>query len=393
MGNTCCSKRAVVTVTGRRPSNGNTRRTSILLEQYSKLTDYKTKYEFVSILGNGGFGKVRLYRDRNCPDLKYAIKTLKKDFLNTHNIQSMIQEVQIINSLDHPNIVKYFETYDDYYLHIVIEYIPRDSLFKIISNRKVNGFTEKNAAEIISHLFKSISFVHSNKIVHRDIKPENILFSVKGNYKSLKLIDFGLSTSLATKDKYRVGSPYYMAPEMLVGRYDYATDMWSIGVILFVMMTGNYPFPGKDQQEVFQNIKKGVYDVRILEKNKASEEVKDLIKNLLVHDINKRIPIDHALKHPWFQKFLSLSESDRVIDNDILDSISRFAKSNILQKEILFYLAKISNDTEISKLKQAFLQIDVDKSGTIDAKELFEVFEKLGKSIDKVKYPHPRMNY
>jgi calcium-dependent protein kinase len=383
MGNNCCNKRSVITINSKKPGPIR-RRSSILLEKYSKQSDYKKKYEFVSILGNGGFGKVRLYRDRNCTEMKYAIKTLKKDFLNPHGIQSLIQEVKILVTLDHPNIVKYFETYeDDYYLHIVMEYIPGDNLFKVISNRKMNGFSEKDAAEILSYLLKAVLFLHKNKIVHRDIKPENILFSLPGKYTSLKLIDFGLSTSLATKDNYRVGSPYYMAPEMLKGEYDYSTDTWSIGVILFVMITGTYPFPGKDQNEVFDKIRKGVYDVKLLEKQKASEEVKDLIKKL-VHDISKRLPIGEALNHPWFTKNLTDKDINVIIDDNILDSISNFVKRNLLQKEILFYLAKISSESEITKLKQAFSEFDKDKSGTIESEEIINIFEKLGKKIDMV---------
>jgi calcium-dependent protein kinase len=116
MGNVCCHRDNIITK-GNKPK----RRSSILLERFSKLTDFKTKYDLVSILGNGGFGKVRLYRDKNCPKMKYAIKTLKKDFLNEHNIQSMTREVEILTTLDHPNIVKYFETYEnEHYLNIVM---------------------------------------------------------------------------------------------------------------------------------------------------------------------------------------------------------------------------------------------------------------------------------
>jgi calcium-dependent protein kinase len=175
-----------------------------------------------------------------------------------------------------------------------------------------------------------------------------------------------------------------MAPEMLKGEYDYSTDTWSIGVILFVMITGTYPFPGKDQNEVFDRIKKGVYDVKLLEKQKASEEVKDLIKKLLVHDINKRLPISEALNHSWFTKNKTDNDLHQLIDDNILDSISNFAHRNLIQKEILFYLAKISTESEITKLKQAFSEIDKDKSGTIDLDEIVTIFEKLGKKIDIV---------
>lgn len=379
----CCTKRDNLTISGRRASTAS-RKGSIILEKFSKQADYKKKYEYISILGNGGFGKVRLYRDKTNKDLKFAIKTLKKDFMNPHNIKSLEAEVEILRSLDHPNIVKYFETYeDDYYIHIVMEYIPGDNLFKVITNRKYNQFCERDAAEILSCLFKAVLFLHKTGIVHRDIKPENILFSMSGHYQSLKLIDFGLSVAAAaSKDRYRVGSPYYMAPEMLDGNYTFETDTWSIGVILYVMMTGVQPFGGKKQEEVYAKIKKGIYDVKNLEKQKCSEEVKDLIKKLLVMDQKRRLSIEAALEHPWIT--MHHDNTNAYIDEGIIDSIRNFATTNLLQKEVLFYLAKISNESEILKLKQAFLQIDTDNTGTIEKEEIFEVFKKLGLEPDKV---------
>lgn len=381
----CCVKRENAGVSSRRGSLAS-RRGSIFLENFSKQADYKKKYEYISMIGNGGFGKVRLYRDKTNKEMKFAIKTLKKDFLNPHNLKSMQEEVGILRSVDHPNIVKYFETYeDDCYIHIVMEYIPGDNLFKVITNRKYNKFGEKDASEILYCIFKAVLFLHKEGIVHRDIKPENILFSVPGNYQSLKLIDFGLSvTTLKNKDRYRVGSPYYMAPEMLNGSYTMETDTWSIGVILYVMMTGVQPFKGRNQEEVFAKISKGVYDMKILEKQKCSEEVKDLIKKLLVLDSKRRLSIEAALEHPWIKKYQN-NEDIKAIDEGIIDSIRNFSSTNLLQKEILFYLAKISNESEILKLKQAFLQIDTDNTGTIEKDEIFSVFKKLGLEPDQVR--------
>jgi calcium-dependent protein kinase len=378
-----CCNRTNIKPNDKKKDQFKQRRSSILLENFSKITDYRKKYEYINIIGNGGFGKVRLFKDRNCQDMKYAIKTVKKDFLNMHGIESLIKEVEILTGLDHPNIVKYFETYeDDHYLHIVMEFIPGDNLWKVITNRKHNSFGEKDAAEILTCIFQSVYFLHQHEIVHRDIKPENILFSLSGDYQSLKLIDFGLSTPLSTtKQKYRVGSPYYMSPEMLKGDYQYASDAWSIGVILYVMMTGKYPFNGKDQNEVFEKIRKGVYDVKLLDKSKASPEVQDLIKQLLVQDASKRLSLIDALHHPWIIKH---KENTHVtIDDDILDSLKNFTKQTLLQKEILFFLAKISDEKEIFKLKQAFSGIDKDNSGTIEVEEILTIFNQLGKDINK----------
>ena len=135
MGN-CCGKNQVIDGESIRTSPSSKRSSSIILENFSKQTDYKKKYEYIQMIGCGSFGKVRLFLDRQCKVFKYAIKTLKKDYFNKHNLESIIREVDILRSLDHPNIVKYFETYEDEnYIHIVMEYIPGDNLFKVITNK------------------------------------------------------------------------------------------------------------------------------------------------------------------------------------------------------------------------------------------------------------------
>ena len=142
------------------------RRSSILFEKFSRLSDYKKKYEFLSILGTGGFGKVRLYRDKKCPDMKFAIKTIKKNFINKHGITSIKREVEIFRKLDHPNIVNYYETYEnDQYIHIVMEYIPGDNLLKMISNKSYTDVSERDIMEITVVLLKTVQFLHNNNIV------------------------------------------------------------------------------------------------------------------------------------------------------------------------------------------------------------------------------------
>ena len=138
-------------------------------------------------------------------------QNIKKNIFDIHSIESIKREIDILRSLEHPNIVKYFETYEDeHFLHIVMEYIPGDNLFKMITNKSYVSFTEKDINEIMIYLLKSVLFLHHNGIVHRDIKPDNILFSVPGQFSSLKLIDFGLSIPRnSKKEQYRVGTPYY----------------------------------------------------------------------------------------------------------------------------------------------------------------------------------------
>ena len=136
-----------------------------------------------------------------------------------------------------------------------MEYIPGDNLFKLITNKKYFKFTEREICQIITCILKAVSFLHHNQIVHRDIKPENILFSVPGDFNALKLIDFGLSKVNNSKnDNRRVGTPFYMAPEMIKGNCVFESDIWSIGVILYILVTGKQPFRGKDKESVFKKI-------------------------------------------------------------------------------------------------------------------------------------------
>ena len=380
MGN-CCQVSQVIEIqeTKNITKRNSLRSSSYILDKYSIQKDFRKKYEYQSLIGSGAFGKVRLYLDRDSKTFKYAIKTIKKNIFKRHSIESIKREVNILRSLDHPNIVKYFETYEDEcYLHIVMEYIAGDNLFRVLTDQKGFKFTERTISKIMTCLLKAVLFLHHNGIIHRDIKPENIVFVEPNNFNALKLIDFGLSIQQnAKKDNRRVGTPYYMSPEMVRGNFNYASDVWSIGVILFIMVTGKQPFRGKSKEEVFEKIKKGNYDKNTLNRAKCSKEVKDLIKKMLVTEYSKRITVECALDHIWFKQFENNKNINLVVDEEIIESLKQFQYQNIFQKEIRYYLAKLCSDKEIIKLKHAFLAIDKDNSGEIEYEEIPKIFSEL----------------
>lgn len=382
----CCSREIL------KNKNIKITRSSSLLKD-SRIQDIKQKYEYISLLGNGGFGKVKLYRDKDCKKMKYAIKTLQKNFLKPQSIKYLLEEVKTLREVDHPNIVKYFGTYeDDLFIHIIMEYIPGEDLFKTISQRKYNLYTEHDAAEIISHLLKAVLFLHNKKIIHHDLKPENILFSIpgtfifkyfKGNYQSLKLIDFGLSQGIFSKNNHVVGSLHYLAPETLEAKYSYQVDSWSIGVILFVMMTGKEPFTGMTKNEVLSNIKTVNYDRFLLDKLDISSDVKDLISQLLVKDQKKRLTVEKALEHSWILKYGKKYDCSH-IGREIIESMKIFSGKSLFQKEVLYYLARLANEDEIQKSKKFFLEIDKDNTGTIEFEEVTDAFKQVGIVPDPV---------
>ena len=352
----------------------------------SKNKDIRKNYEFISMLGNGTFGKVRLYRDKNYKELLFAIKTLKKEGISSYQFNSLKREVDILSNMDHPYIVKYFGIFEDeHFIHIVMEYLKGHDLSKIISLKDYNDFNENQMGQIIHQLLKALSFIHSKNIIHRDIKPENILFSDKRNIFSLKLIDFGLAT-FSEQEKKIVGTPMYMSPEMIDGNGTYVSDIWSVGVVVYQMITGKLPFDGgegDDNQILYEHIKTKEYNKEKLNNVKCSEDVMDFIDKALQKDIKKRMTVEEALNHPWIKKFNINSLDPSLINNDSIQLFLNFSKKPALQKEIYYFLAKISNENDIAIYKNIFNFFDMNNKGALSKEDLKEGLEKNKIKIDE----------
>ena len=352
----------------------------------SKNKDIRKNYEFISMLGNGSFGKVRLYRDKNYKELLFAIKTLKKEGITSYHFSLLKQEVDILSNMDHPNIVKYFGIFeDDYFIHIVMEYLKGQDLSKIISLKNYTDFNENQMGQIIHQLLKALSFIHSKNIIHRDIKPENILFSDKRNIFSLKLIDFGLAT-FQEQEKKTAGTPMYMSPEMVDGKGTYVSDIWSVGVVVYQMVTGKLPFDGGENDEnqiLYGHIKNDEYNKEKLNNVECSDDVKDFIDKALQKDIKKRMTVQEALNHPWIKKFNVNSLDPSLLNENTIQLLLNFSKKPALQKEIYYFLAKISNENDIAIYKNIFNFFDMNNKGGLSKNDLKEGLEKNKIDIDE----------
>ena len=352
----------------------------------SKNKDIRKNYEFISMLGNGSFGKVRLYRDKNYKELLFAIKTLKKEGITSYHFSLLKQEVDILSNMDHPNIVKYFGIFeDDYFIHIVMEYLKGQDLSKIISLKNYTDFNENQMGQIIHQLLKALSFIHSKNIIHRDIKPENILFSDKRNIFSLKLIDFGLAT-FQEQEKKTAGTPMYMSPEMVDGKGTYVSDIWSVGVVVYQMVTGKLPFDGGENDEnqiLYEHIKNDEYNKEKLNNVECSDDVKDFIDKALQKDIKKRMTVQEALNHPWIKKFNVNSLDPSLLNENTIQLLLNFSKKPALQKEIYYFLAKISNENDIAIYKSIFNFFDMNNKGGLSKNDLKEGLEKNKIDIDE----------
>ena len=187
------------------------------------------------------------------------MKRLIKEKMSPHARIRLDYEIDILKNLDHPNILRLYEVFEDKkYIYLVTEYCQGGELFDEIISRQ--RFNEKDAAVIVKQLLSAIAYCHSKKVCHRDLKPENILIDNKETL-SIKLIDFGTSQRFEDEEKMELvlGTAYYIAPEVLKGQYDEMCDIWSCGVITYILLSGEPPFPGADDKEILKNVVMGKY--------------------------------------------------------------------------------------------------------------------------------------
>lgn len=230
-------------------------------------------------------------------------------------------------------------------------------------------------------LFLAINHCHTNNIAHRDLKPENIMYSSNEKDADIKIIDFGLSKqSKGKKDNLGtvVGTPYYVAPEVLDGNYGFECDCWSLGVIMYILLSGYLPFSGSTAGDVFKKVKDAKYSFEQREWKAVSEEAKDLIKKLLCKDKKIRYTCAQALKHSWFTL---MQENEGALDPNILSSLREYKGQSTLKKEAMSILVKMMNEKELESLRQQFSTMDEDKTGQISVQELKHAIEKMGMSM------------
>ena len=256
------------------------------------------------MIGGGHFGTVRTATLKSDPNrVTYAIKSILRENI-AKDIRLLEEELAILQAVDHPNIIKFDQCYIDHrYVHIVMEYCQGGELFdRIVAAQK---FTERHAADVMSQMLSAVKHLHGCGIVHRDLKPENFLMNDKTENSEVKLIDFGLSKRFSSEEemarmKTVVGTPYYVAPEVLRGNYDVSCDVWSLGVILFVFLCGYPPFEGDNNKEIFRNVLKQPLTFDPADWNTISDSAKDLVSKMLEKDPAQRINANDCLQHPWF---------------------------------------------------------------------------------------------
>lgn len=240
------------------------------------------------------------------------------------------------------------------------------------------SFSEKKAAKIFRKMVDVIRHCHELGVMHRDLKPENFLLTKRDpEAQELKLTDFGLSAFFTYGARFKdlVGSPYYVAPEVLKNDYSHEADMWSLGVILYIMLSGLPPFWGDTEDQIFKMVLKGHLDFQTDPWPSLSAESKDCVRRLCTMDPTKRSTATEILGHPWLLKQDSM---ETPIDAVVLERIKRFAAMNRLKKTALMVVGQNLDPDEIIGMKNLFKSIDTDNSGAITIIELREALSKWG---------------
>jgi len=311
------------------------------------------KYKVLSHLGNGSYGKVYKAMNLKTENL-VAIKSVKKKKDKEDEDKFVSNEIDFLKRLSHPNIVKIYEFYDikdNYYL--ITEYCKYGELYKYYKFH----FSEKQICVLFYQIFSGLIYLHENNILHGDLKLENIMVDAIEKdkvsfepYFYIKIIDFG-SAKIFSKQKKEneiIGSTYYIAPEVLKQKYNEKCDTWSVGVILYMILTKKAPFNGNNDDKIEEKIEKGSYDNKNKELMEYSSEVRDLLNKLLEVNAEKRYSAKQALNHIWFKNyggralFNNFNKEELI---NVVNNLFKFKGINKLQELVLAFLVHNSPST------------------------------------------------
>ncbi|CAA7016613.1 unnamed protein product [Microthlaspi erraticum] len=346
-----------------------------------KTPNIRDLYTLSRKLGQGQFGTTYLCTEI-ATGVDYACKSIsKRKLISKEDVEDVRREIQIMHHLaGHGNIVTIKGAFEDsLYVHIVMELCAGGELFDRIIQR--GHYSERKAAELTKIIVGVVEACHSLGVMHRDLKPENFLLVNKDDDFSLKAIDFGLSVFFKPGQIFTdvVGSPYYVAPEVLLKRYGPEADVWTAGVILYILLSGVPPFWAETQQGIFDAVLKGYIDFESDPWPVISDSAKDLIRRMLSSKPAERLTAHEVLRHPWICE--NGVAPDRALDPAVLSRLKQFSAMNKLKKMALKVIAESLSEEEIAGLREMFQAMDTDNSGAITFDELKAGLRKYGSTL------------
>eukprot|EP00427_Karlodinium_veneficum_P018157 CAMPEP_0169143950 /NCGR_PEP_ID=MMETSP1015-20121227/45923_1 /TAXON_ID=342587 /ORGANISM="Karlodinium micrum, Strain CCMP2283" /LENGTH=454 /DNA_ID=CAMNT_0009211051 /DNA_START=72 /DNA_END=1437 /DNA_ORIENTATION=+ len=316
-------------------------------------------------VGAGANGTVRVIKSRSDPSQRFALKSFDLDHYD--DLEEIETETKNYLCMDHPHIARLYDVYETkQHIHLVMECVEGGDLFEKLHD-KGSCFSEDESSKMLMQLLSAVNYMHKNGVVHRDIKMENIVFD---QYGCLKLIDFGLSAMLdpSSSDRLRrcCGTVEYCAPEVFRKWYTSQCDLWSVGVVGFILLSGKMPFYGSDSNQV-RKISEGSYSMTGRAWREVSEDAKSFIRLLLQVDPSKRLSAADALEHPWISRSrVQLSEG--VLD--AVTSLASFFELSNFQRHCMQMCAWSLSNEDQAQVRSCFTTLDKNHQGVLKINDL-----------------------
>ena len=353
-------------VTDRISAEERTIRTARLIRNATVYERYQISLE--KVLGTGISGEVREAVSKTT-GAHVAIKTLSTVNLTPRKLEMLVNEVEIYIRLDHPNICKLLEVYeDDSAVHLVMELCTGRELYERLAQLK--RYSERDAAKVARQMLEAISYCHAHNVCHRDLKLENWVYASPEIDAPLKLIDFGFSRIFnpGIPMTHVHGTVYYVAPEVLTGNYDHKCDVWSIGVIMYMLLSGSPPFAGQQDYDIIQKIKTAIVVFEGPRWTGISPDAKAFVLYLLTREQAERPSALDAMNHRWIRAMLGEESTDSAtseIDIGVLTNIRQFSRQNAMRRAALGLIAMSVGQAELVTVEEEFRKLDKNKIGTI----------------------------
>ncbi|XP_068685696.1 peripheral plasma membrane protein CASK-like [Montipora foliosa] len=347
---------------------------------------FPSRFELQEQIGKGTFSVIRRCFDKR-GDRVCAVKIVDLAKMSTSSgltEEDLQREARICQKLRHPHIVEMLGAYSkDGFIYMVFEYMDGADLCFEIVNRVNAGFvySEAVASHYLRQVLEALSFCHENRIVHRDLKPHNILLASKENSAPIKIADFGVAVEIGEEgyvSSGRIGTPHFMSPEVINReQYGKPVDVWGCGVVLFILLSGSFPFQGTGEK-IYESIKKGIPTMRPKIWDIISDDAKDLVKKMLEHDQNDRVTAKEALQHPWLK---NREVPQRMHLQESVDEMKKFNARRKLKGAILAAVASrkfpMANGDVIGSQDEVFEYEDDDLTASGAIGQLLDSLEEI----------------
>lgn len=351
-------------------------------ENPGRIDDYY-KMDRKKMIGEGSYGQVVMGEDKATKAIR-AVKAI--DVKKISDPKRFQDEIVIQQSLDHPNIVKLFEVFKDAKrVYLVMELCTGGELFDRIveeaEKHEGSAFGEPQTATYMQQIMGAMQYMHSHNFAHRDIKPENFLMQNKGADAVIKVIDFGLAKKFVPGGdpmRTKAGTPYYVAPQVLGSEgYDEKCDIWSCGVIAYILLCGYPPFYGDKDDEILRRVKSGVFEFPSPDWDNNTKACKDLITQMLTLDASRRPTAEALLDHPWLKsKAADAGSVAPAMATGLASRLRSFRGVARIKKVALTLIAQQLKDEDIDELSKTFKALDVNNDGTLTPQEVREGMTK-----------------